>query len=254
MGFLSKIVAPVASLTSSLGSSVGGALGFSNDEILSGVPFLGQGKAQSRAQQFNSMESARQRAWQERMSNTQHQRQVKDLKKAGLNPILSANTGASVGGGSSASVSPMSGASDSTKFLQSMYRKEGKKANSEIKLNQQLKLQSKAVEANNMNSAKKTKVEKSILDDQKKIINQQMKTDIMKSRQDYEYQKSRNPKIEYYQDRIQPAVTSALGFGAGAKLLNNILGRGKKGGKGYQKEYYDRHGEHKGTTRYEKLD
>jgi hypothetical protein len=56
------------------------------------------------AQAFNASEAAKNRDWQERLSNSAHQREVADLKKAGLNPVLSSNlAGASTGSGASAS-------------------------------------------------------------------------------------------------------------------------------------------------------
>lgn len=77
------------------GLAAAGGIGIGGAAALPLLGGVGNYLGQKEANEINIQLGREQMAFQERMSSSAHQREVKDLIAAGLNPLLSANAGAS---------------------------------------------------------------------------------------------------------------------------------------------------------------
>lgn len=178
----------------------------------------------------------RQMAFQERMSSTAHQRETKDLREAGLNPILSANAGASTPGGASYTANKAEMDIDPM-LMPNLKQAKATTANT---------IQDTGLKAANTRSAEKS-IE--IANETKKLLMAQTAKEGEQARMS----RKNADLLDKYGETSQimgliqsgtGSVGNLLGIGGAIKNLQNVL----RPNKTITRENYSPRGEHMGTT------
>ena len=118
----------------------------------------------SEANKANAREALKNREFQYNMSSTAHQRQVNDLRAAGLNPILSANSGASTPSGAQANIQDAVSPAITTAMDALRFKNEIAALKSQTTLNTFNGEAAKAQAVKDMNSAKNTMLTNTLLE------------------------------------------------------------------------------------------